>query len=66
MSAKRDYHSIGWLFDNPDTGTEFSENHPVRSGECEDAKNIRPATAEALKEELLAAWSGWAEARGDF
>lgn len=47
---------IGWLFHNPDTGTEFSEGHPVESGECDDAENIRPATAEVLRDELLESW----------
>ncbi|MFT8945972.1 MAG: hypothetical protein ABF876_05245 [Acetobacter aceti] len=46
----------GWLFHNPDTGTEWSENHPVESGEVPDATDIRPATVEAVREELLDAW----------
>ena len=48
--------SLGYLYSNPDTGTEFSENHPVESGECDDAENVREATAEALRDELLEAW----------
>lgn len=48
--------SLGYLYFNPDTGTEFSENHPIESGECNDAENIREATAEALRDELLDAW----------
>ena len=27
---------IGYLYFNPDTGTEFSENHPVKSGEASE------------------------------
>lgn len=33
-----------WVFFNPDTGEEISKEHPVRSGECPDAINIREAT----------------------
>lgn len=53
----------GWLYENPDTGTEWSENNPIRSGECDDAKDARPATMQALKDELIEAWKGWEEAR---
>lgn len=48
--------AIGYLFHNPDTGMEFSRNHPIDSGECPDAENVRSATAEALLEALTAAW----------
>lgn len=34
----------GWVFDNPDVGEQFSVDHPITSGECDDATNIRPAT----------------------
>lgn len=34
----------GYVFLNPDTGVEYSLNHPVESGECEDAQDIRPST----------------------
>lgn len=30
----------GWAHHNPDTGPEWSVNHPVESGECEDATGI--------------------------
>ena len=53
--AERD--ADGWLYQNPDTGIEWSEQHPVRSGEVPDAENVRPATADALRELLLEAWS---------
>lgn len=33
---------FGWVYFNEDAGTEWSENHPVTSGEVSDAKNIRP------------------------
>lgn len=56
-------HSIGWLYDSDDAGTEFSENHPIESGECSDAKDIKPATAENLRSELLISWKTWAEDR---
>lgn len=41
MSATSDR---GWMFLNPDTGVEWSNSHPVRSGECPDALHIRRAT----------------------
>jgi hypothetical protein len=53
--------SLGYLYFNPDTGTEFPENHPVESGECDDAENVREATAEALRDELVEAWRANAE-----
>ncbi len=48
--------SDGWLYHNPDTGEEWSENHPVESGEVPDAENVRPATATAFQNELIPAW----------
>lgn len=56
---------IGWLYFNEDAGTEFSVSHPVHSGECPDAKDIRPATACALKEELLISWRAEADAEAE-
>ena len=50
-------HSAGWLYLNPDTGIEFSVQHPIKSGEVEDAENVRPATAKNLVSLLLDAWS---------
>ena len=50
---------IGWIFFNPDAGVEFSENHPIESGEVPDAENVREATSETLLEELLSAWKDW-------
>lgn len=49
---------IGWLYLNQDTGIEFSEQHPVESGEVPDAQDIREATAERLLYELKQAWAG--------
>ena len=46
----------GWLFHNPDTGTELSDSHPVESGECTDAQYVRPALAPELAEMLIEAW----------
>lgn len=54
-------YAIGYLFTNPDTGTEFSRDHPIDSGECPDAEDVCPATAEALLEELKYAWGDHAE-----
>lgn len=49
-------HSVGWLFCNPDTGDEFSVQHPIESGEVLDATDIEPATADNLLPFLLGAW----------
>lgn len=53
----------GWLYFNEDTGTEYSADHPVISGECPDAQDIKPATNENLLHELLSSWKAWAEDR---
>ncbi|MFT9347715.1 MAG: hypothetical protein ABF562_03265 [Gluconobacter japonicus] len=53
----------GYLFDNPDTGTEYLPYHPIESGECQYAENIRKATNSELLSELNAAWTGWKEDR---
>lgn len=45
----------GWLYFN-ETGLTWSLDHPVTSGECPDAANIRPATAAAAVSEMLSAW----------
>lgn len=34
----------GWSHFNPDTGMEWSKNHPVESGECTDAADITKMT----------------------
>ena len=46
----------GWLYDNEDTGREWSENHPIESGEVPDATNVVPGTTDNLLKELLSAW----------
>lgn len=50
--------SAGWLYLNPDTGLELSEQHPITSGEVPDAEKVREATAEVLANELRCAWLG--------
>ena len=35
---------FGWIYHNDDTGLEWSDDHPIKSGEVLDAKNIRPCT----------------------
>ena len=47
---------VGWIFFNPDTGIELSDQHPIDSGECPDATRIWPATAPTLAEFLKEAW----------
>ncbi len=34
----------GWVYFNPDTGEEYAPNHPIESGECCDAVDIRAST----------------------
>lgn len=51
----------GWLYFNPDTGTEWAEQHPVESGEVPDAQSIRPATATNFQNELILAWEDLAK-----
>lgn len=34
----------GWAYFNPDTGVEWTKNHPVESGECPDATEIKVMT----------------------
>jgi hypothetical protein len=48
--------SHGWFYFNPDTGTEWAEQHPVESGEVPDAENVRPATLSAVRGEMFDAW----------
>lgn len=64
LTKERDKaHSVGWLYHNPDTGIEFHEDHPVKSGMVEDATEIRAATAEDLKDALIDAWRALDEHR---
>lgn len=58
----RTLYPTGYIFHNPDTGIEYSENHPIESGEVPDAENIREATLDELKSELLDAWKALEEA----
>lgn len=44
VTRERDEAPHGYVYFNPDTGMEFSTNHPVESGEVDDAEDIRPAT----------------------
>ena len=55
--------AVGWLYDNEDTGREYSEDHPVDSGQVPDATNVVPATAENLLAEMKSAWKAWGEDR---
>lgn len=53
----------GWLFNNPDTGIEWLEQHPIESGEVPDAENVRPASAEEVVTLLREAWNALAAER---
>lgn len=63
IKALRAAASAGWLFDNEDTGREFSEQHPVESGEVPDATNVVAASASVLLAELTTAWKELEQAR---
>lgn len=51
----------GYLFCNPDTGIEWNSQHPIDSGECEDATDIHLATFPRLISSLQEAWQALAE-----
>lgn len=63
IKALRAAVSVGWLYDNEDTGREFAEQHPVESGEVPDATNVVAATASALLAEITTAWKELEQAR---
>lgn len=44
--AEQNLKAWGWAYHNPDTGVEWVhiDTHPVRSGECEDATDVRRMT----------------------
>jgi hypothetical protein len=48
----------GWVSWNPDSGEEYTPDHPVRSGECVEAERIRPSTPQ---EDVL-----WQAFQGEF
>lgn len=50
----------GFVYHNPDTGEEYSQNHPIESGEVPDAMDVRPATSQ--EQFLYGLWNA-AEAR---
>lgn len=35
---------MGFSYFNPDTGMEWSESHPINSGECDDAERVELMT----------------------
>jgi len=51
----------GWLYVGDD-GIEWSQSHPVRSGEMPDARLIRRATNDELLKALKDAWEALREA----
>lgn len=46
----------GWLYFDGTAGLSWSLQHPVTSGQCPNARSIRPATAEVAVREMLSAW----------
>lgn len=42
MRARQD--GEGWVFYNPDSGEEYSRDHPIKSGETPYAENVRRST----------------------
>jgi len=49
---------VGYVFHNPDTGEEYSRNHPIHSGEVPDATGIRRSTPmeDALHDAYRSEW----------
>ncbi len=39
---------LGWSYHNPDTGMEWTVDHPIESGQCTDATNVRRMTLRAF------------------
>ncbi|WP_287461199.1 hypothetical protein [Sphingomonas sp.] len=46
LASDRGEPGTGWVYDNEDTGEEYSPNHPIESGETPDATNVRRSTAQ--------------------
>jgi len=44
IAGTKHFCGKGWVFQNPDSGLEYSPNHPKLSGECPDADSVRRAT----------------------
>lgn len=44
MSRRTNFCGEGWVYFNPDSGEEYSRDHPKRSGICEDAEYVRRST----------------------
>lgn len=63
--AVRSADQLGWLYDNEDTGREYSDDHPIDSGSVPDATKIVPATAAYLLAELKSSWKAWSEDRAE-
>lgn len=51
-------NSFGYVYHNPDTGTEWAEQHPIDSGEVPDATDIQAADLAVLHSNLMLAWQG--------
>lgn len=51
LAAVEAERANGWLYVSDD-GPEWSENHPIESGEVPDARLVRPATTAALVQQL--------------
>jgi len=49
-------NSFGYVYHNPDAGTEWAEQHPVDSGEVPDATDIQAADLAVLHSNLMLAW----------
>jgi hypothetical protein len=54
--------ALTWLFYNPDSGWELSANHPVKSGECEDALSVE-RVSKVVADCLRDAWDEVANTR---
>lgn len=49
-------HFDGWLYEDKDNQTQWSENHPVEHESISELRDIRAATVESLLEELKRSW----------
>jgi len=57
MTSKRE--TVGWSYWNPDAGQEWSDQHPIESGEVPDATDIEAMTLEQFDDAYPVVADGW-------
>lgn len=59
--AQHSEHHKGYIYFQPDTGTEWSEDHPIEANGSEGVEDVKPATLDVLHAELISAWNALEE-----